>query len=174
MDLIHRSITNDVTYITGYHTQENRVAGYLAEPVKGKPDDAWLGVGYYFWVDETFAHFWGPDHIKKKADSYEIYKARIDSTNLLNASFDEKEYFFFKSCIEKAIEYFKSKGHSVSLLKVNRFLSDHYWPQKGITGIIFDDLPHNNPKTGRIHSEIEPFYYNRRIQIVVFDLKTIV
>ena len=63
----------------------------------------------------------------------------------------------------------KASKIDVTLDKVHRFLADKVWPELEITGIIYDDLPHNVPAKARLYSEIKPLYYKKRIQIVVFN-----
>lgn len=171
--MIHRTITKNVKFLTGYHTQEWRHTGVLSEPIPSTPDKAWLGVGYYFWLEEEFAHHWGIDSKIQRTGHYDVYTASIDETNILNASFNEKVYFKFVEAIEKTLNFFESKGRKITLLQVNKFLTDEYWYKKGVKGIIFDDLPHNKPDKGRIYSVLDPFYYKKRIQLVAFDLKII-
>jgi len=171
--MIHRSITKNIKLLTGYHTQEYRHTATLDKPIKAKPEDSWLGVGYYFWLEEEFAHYWGKDKKSKKTGYYDIYKAAIVEEKILNASFDENAYFRFRQIIEETIDHFQTKGKNVTLLQVHRFLSENIWPKIGITGIIFDDLPQNKETKDRIYSYIEPFYYKKRIQVVVFDLQNI-
>jgi hypothetical protein len=168
--MIHRFIRDDVRYITGYHAQEFRHSGELTKPIQGKPDEAWLGVGYYFWLEEDFAHFWGRDKKKDKTGFYDVYRAHITDNSILNASFSEKDYFQFRKMLDDTIQLFKSQGKKITLLQVNRFLADKVWPNLGIKGIIFDDLPQNKDAKNRVYSDIDPFYYKRRIQLVVFDL----
>lgn len=171
--MIHRIITKDIKYITGYHTQEYRHTGTLENPIKGKPEEAWLGVGYYFWLEEDFAHYWGKDKKSHKTGYYDIYKADIEEGKILNATFNEKSYFKFRQMIEDTVQLFLKNHKKVTLLQVHRFLSDNFWTKLGITGIIFDDLPQNKDTKGRVYSYIEPLYYKKRIQLVVFDLPNI-
>lgn len=179
---MERKTINDKEYIVGYHCQEFWVTGELEEPILCQTVDAWLGIGYYFWVDVQFAHFWGEDFKKKSTGYYDIYTALLDTENCINATFDEKGYYFYKSCLEEAINSFQTNNEEVTLDKVNRYLKDNYWDKLGITGIIYDDLP-TNPyrKPERKYSEIvipdksnrEYFYYQKRIQIVIFELDNV-
>ena len=167
--MLERYIKGKKKYLIGFHAQEHRGAKYLSIPIKCKASNAWLGVGYYFWVDVKYAKFWGEDFKVKNTGFYDVYKSYIDDERFINASFSEEGYFFFKNKIENAIEFLKEKGMTVSLEKVHRFLADQVWPKLDVTGIIYDDLPHNVPRKSRIYSEVEPLYYQKRIQIVVFD-----
>ena len=56
---------------------------------------------------------------------------------------------------------------------VNRFLCDKVWQLYEIKSIIYDDKPTNKPKKNLIYSEIPDLYYNKRIQVAVFDMKDI-
>jgi hypothetical protein len=170
-------------YIIGYHTQENRGVSYLNYPRECKAIDAWLGKGNYFWVDLEFAKYWGVDYkIKGANGSYDIYNALLDDEYFLNATFNEEHYFYFKSWIEKAVNHFKGLNKSFTLKRIHDFLRDNFYDDMGITGIIYDDLPSNpSNKPNRkysvvIHSDDKKqdfFYYNKRIQIVVFKLGNI-
>jgi hypothetical protein len=163
------------TYIVGYHTQECRFNSQpLEEPIKCKGRTAWLGIGYYFWTDVEFAHYWGKDFKSKATGYYDIYNANLDTDKCINAVFDEKGYLFFKESIEEALDHFEKKGLPVNLETVNRFLADNIWKDIGVEGIIYDDKP-TNPfsKIDRVYSEIPDLYYKKRIQIVVFNLKNV-
>ena len=170
---IHRKLTKDKKIITGYHAQDYRVDDELSLPIESNPKNAWLGVGFYFWVEEEFAHYWGQDFKKESTGYYDIYKGDIEEENLLNASFSELGYFTFRNSIEYVLEHFRMKGMKLDLVKVNRFLADHIWSRLGVDGIIYDDLPNNPPGKERTYSEIPPLYYKKRIQIVVFNVKII-
>jgi hypothetical protein len=160
-------------FLVGYHTQECRHNGVLDKPIKCSARNAWLGVGYYFWTELEFAHYWGEDFKKFNTGYYDIYKALLDIEKCINAVFDEEGYFFFRDKIEETIAYFKSKNLSASLEQVNRFLADNIWTQLGVQGIIYDDKPTNPRKSNRTYSEIPELYYKKRIQLVVFDSKNI-
>jgi hypothetical protein len=145
-------------------------------------DNAWLGHGYYFWAEIEFAQYWGEDFKVRNNGFYNIYSANLDIENCINAVFDEKHYYFFQNCIEKAIEYFRNQGISITLKQINEFLLNKFWKEKGITGILYDDLPFNpNYKPNRKYSIIEykennklkHMYYKKRIQIVVFNVENI-
>ena len=56
---------------------------------------------------------------------------------------------------------------------VNRFLADNVWKTFKIECIVYDDKPTNKPKKNLIYSEIPDLYYNKRIQVVIFDLKNV-
>lgn len=179
---MERKNLNSVTYIVGYHSQEYRNNSILSKPILCDIDNAWLGFGYYFWTDIEFAKYWGEDFKVRKSGYYDIYSADIDVENCINAVFDEEQYFFFRSCIEKAINYFNSVNKDISLKRIHEFLSDNFWHKMGVTGIIYDDLPFNPSfKPNRKYSVVEYqeynktkfFYYKKRIQIVVFDLKDV-
>ncbi len=175
-----RVIIQAKTYIIGYHTQEFRYHKVLETPIECRAKDAWLGKGYYFWVEENFAHNWGQDFKNRKSGFYDVYQGNLDTEKCINATFDEKGYYFFKNSIESAIKYFENNGVLVTLEQVNRFLAD-YWKKLGVTGIIYDDLPRNRDDKNRFFSNLEYienhkkqfFYYHKRIQIVIFDLKNI-
>ncbi len=156
-----------IDYIIGYHTQENR-PNQIKGPIPCNRKDAWLGKGYYFWAEEEFAHYWGTD-MKSKNNYYDIYQSEIENTNILNASFDEDSYFFFKNAIEKARVFFLKNGEDPDLQKVHRFLRDKFWLKLKINGIIFDDLPMNPNGKNRVYSDILPMYYKKRIQIAIFN-----
>lgn len=158
-------------YLVVFHTQEARDKE-LSIPIKCTRSDAWLGEGFYFWLEEEFAHYWGCD---SKKPIYCIYKGYLLDKNILNATFSSKGYSLFVKEIEKAIACIKkhTPAHPISLAQVNRYLTDRIWPKLGIKGIIYDDLP-QNPRLGtRTYSEIKPLYYKKRVQLVLFDLSTL-
>ena len=160
-------------HVRGYHAQECR-STELKRPIKCANKKAWLGFGYYFWLEEEFAHYWGLDaKIHEKSKSYDIYRADLDIKNCINTVFDEEGYLYFIEEIEDAILNFKNKGKSFSLAEINRFLAEKVWAKYGIEGIIYDDKPTNPRNKNRIYSEIPDLYYKKRIQIVIFELKNI-
>jgi hypothetical protein len=165
---------NGKTYLIGYHTQEWRPKP-LDHPIVCRSFDAWLGVGFYFWTEEEFAHHWG-QMFKMKTGAYDIYRAYIDIENCINAVFDEDGYFYFRKQVEKAISFLKSQGHStITLQQVHRFLADKIWPNTHppVSGILYDDIPQNPKDRTRVYSEITPLYYKKRIQVVLFKLEYI-
>lgn len=160
-------------YLIGYHTQEFRaLSESLSAPIRCKGKNAWLGVGYYFWTDESYAHFWGLD-FKCATGAYDIYKADLNIEDCINSVFDMEGYFFLKEKIEETIEHFARVGKKLTLEAVHRFLADGFWREFGVTGIIYDDKPINSAKFERIHSEIPDLYYKKRIQVVLFGLENI-
>ena len=152
----------------------------LDEPILCKKN-AWLGIGYYFWIDEEFAHYWGEDFKKKNTGYYDIYQACLDIENCINTTFDEEGYYFFKEKIETTIQYFRTNQIKITLQQLNRFLKNKFWNILNITGIIYDDLPTNPFNKDRMYSEVEYtvnnkkqyLYYKKRIQVVIFDLQNI-
>ena len=166
-------------YIDAYHTQEHRFRDpALTEPCKCKSVNAWLGVGYYFWIELEFAHYWGADFKTKATGSYDIYKCRIDISKCIDTAFDYEGYKFYVEKIEQAINYFEQEGKRYDLDKINRFLSEKVWKPLGIKGIIYEDMPSNPFDKDRIYSSVNymerrkymTFYYKKRVQIALFDL----
>lgn len=176
---MERKTVNNKEYLVGYHTQEFRIEGELDAPISCDFENAWLGSGYYFWTDLEFAKYWGEDFKMRNTGYYDVYSAEIDVEKCLNTVFNEKHYFFFLRCIEKAINYFQQKEEGVNLKEVHEFLEYNFWRKLGVTGILYDDLPSNpRNKPNRKYSVIEYrenkktnfLYYKKRIQIVIFDL----
>ena len=163
-------LIGDKTVVKGYHTQECRSEN-LSQPLKSA-QDARLGVGYYFWIEEDFAHNWGKIR-KNQTGAYDIYIADLNIKKCLNTVFNERHYLFFRIMIKEAIRQFNDQGISFTLEAVNRFLVDHVWRPFDIKCIIYDDKPTNKPKKNLIYSEIPDLYYNKRIQVAVFDLNDI-
>lgn len=168
-------------YLTAYHTQYC-TDEKLTFPERCKSINSWLGIGYYFWTDIIFAHYWGEDFKKKETGYYDIYKANLDTSQCLNCTFNADHYFFFKESVEKAIQRFKDANKTVTLQRVHDFLRERFWTKLGVTGIIYDDLPTNpNRRPNRKYSVVEYeengklkfFYYHKRIQIVIFNKNNI-
>lgn len=181
--MLDRITIEEKTYLKGYHTQEYRSTAPLLEKPILCIKNAWLGPGYYFWAEIEFAKYWGEDYKKAKEGYYDIYHANLDIDSCINSSFDEVGYFFLKEKIECVIHHFRTKGINITLLQLNRYLKKEFWDKLGITGIIYDDLPSNpHNKPNRMYSEVEytidnnkkqHFYYKKRIQVVIFDLKDV-
>ena len=179
---MERIVLDGRNFIIGYHTQEFRHDGILTKPILCNIDNAWLGIGYYFWTDIEFARYWGEDFKMKKSGYYDIYTAYLDTDKCINAVFDEKQYFFLRRCIDKAIDRYEKTGTQITLKRVNEFLAENFWTKHGVSGIIYDDLPFNpSSKPDRKYSLIEYkeygntrfFYYKKRIQIAMFSLNNI-
>ena len=172
---MEREIFESKEFIVGYHTQEYRPNQPLLSPILCSELNAWLGNGYYFWVEEEFAKYWGEDFKTFNTGAYTIHKAYLDVDNCINAVFDENGYYFFKNQIEKVITRFKNEGKNINLKNVHDYLTEKVWSNLNITGIIYDDLPKNPYNKKRTYSVIkhiegknEVFYYRKRIQIVIF------
>jgi hypothetical protein len=179
---LEKIIIDNETYLVGYHTQEFRYNSKLQHPILCDMANAWLGTGYYFWIDVVFAKYWGEDFKRRKTGYYNIYSAHLDIQDCLNTTFDEAHYSFFCECIKKTLNKFQEEGVEVTLEHVNQFLADNFWNKMGVTGIIYDDLPSNpSSKTDRKYSIIEYtengkqkfLYYQKRIQVVIFSPKNI-
>ncbi|WP_018478141.1 hypothetical protein [Pontibacter roseus] len=155
--------------IIGYHTQEFRYTGTLDNPIVCKTKDAWLGIGFYFWVDLEFAHYWGEDFKKDTTGYYDIYIGFIEEDKLWNTVFSEDGYNFFYKIVNETIEQIHSLNRKLTLQEVHRLLKEKFWEPMGISGIIYDDTPNNPKGKNRVLSEIHPLYYKKRIQIVVFE-----
>ena len=151
------------TSVKGYHVQEYRPTE-LEHPIKCCDRDAWLGFGFYFWLEVLFAHYWGQDKKSSgKSGSYDIYIADLNIEKCLNTVFNEEHYLFFIEMIEGAIKYLKSKKKNLSLSEVHCYLSEIIWNKLGIEGIVYDDKPTNPRNKKRIYSEIPDLYYIKRI-----------
>ena len=159
-----------------YHTQEKRDVR-LQKPVLCIEEDAWLGKGYYFWVDIFDAKRWGTK-FKTKTGSYEIYKCNIDCEDVLDTVFNETHYFWWLEQIEMAAKEIKkkgSKGRRPTLKQINDyFKKSSEW--SAITGILFQDVPESYD-----YSIIEPikmkngktriFTYKKRIQLALYNIE---
>jgi len=147
-----------------YHTQEKR-AKQLLEPIICTRNDAWLGNGYYFWLEENDAVLWG--HNSKKATGYfEIYKADICCNDVLDTVFNEVHYNFWVQQIEKIAKNFKKKtGQKPTIKEINVYLRNKWGDE--VTGILFQDNPMNKQLM------VENFPYKKRVQIVVYKLNIV-
>jgi len=158
----------------GFHTQEDR--GYiLSVPCKCVRDDAWLGEGYYFWIEENDAILWGENSKAKRNGKYQIYKAIIVCDNILDTVFNEEQYLFWIKTIERAAKsLIKNSSYKPTLKEVNKFLKEKAGWGKKITGIMFQDLPTNENylliRPTEDKGKRDFFAYKKRIQIGIFDL----
>ena len=171
--MIQRYQYNGKSCIKGYHTQEFRITGLLDDPIICRAKDAWLGIGYYFWIEEEFARYWWEDFKKDNTGYYDIYTGLIEEGKLLNTVFDEAGYDFFCKVVNDTIAQIHSLDRVLTLQEVHRLLKEEFWVPMGIEGIIYDDTPNNPKGKNRVLSEIHPLYYKKRIQIVVFDRRKI-
>ncbi|MEO5675264.1 MAG: hypothetical protein ABIQ74_11525 [Chitinophagales bacterium] len=147
-----------------YHTQENR-GSILSQPVQCIKSNAWLGSGFYFWYDLEDALQWG-NLFKGKTGSFQIYEAQIDCQNIFDTVFNEEHYQFWKTQIEKiARRFYRTTGVKPSIKQINEYFTEKgTW--KDVDGILFQDLPENQD-----YVLVIKFWYRKRIQMVVFDLK---
>ena len=146
----------------GFHTQEHR-GKELLNPIICKKDNAWLGEGYYFWLEELDALYWG-NTSKKRTGKYDVYIGEIDCENILDTVFSEDEYNFWVKNIEKAAKnILKRTGIKPSLKEINDFFKDRgIWDD--VDGILFQDISENP-----IHSLVEKFQYKKRIQLALYN-----
>jgi len=149
-----------------FHTQE-KWPRRLTQPIKCSNPSAWLGSGYYFWDDEVDAIAWGRNS-KRNTGYFEIYIAQIISEKILDTVFNREQYEFWKSQIEKiGKNILKKTGKKATIKELNE-----YFVEKGtmseLDGILSQDIPTKSEK-----SVIEGLFYNKRIQLVVFNLKIV-
>lgn len=149
-----------------YHTQEKR-DNKLTAPIICTKDNAWLGDGFYFWVNEDDAVFWG-NSSKKRTGEYEIYKAEINLEEILDTVFNREHYYFWIKQIEKAAKNFvKKTGMKPTLKEINDYFCDKdIWSEIG--GIMFQDIS-SNPN----HYMVKEFQYKKRIQVAIYNDKII-
>lgn len=158
-----------------YHTQENRGV-ILSEPVECFRDDAWLGNGYYYWLNKDDAEMWG-NKSKKATGKYDIYRSIINCENVLDTVFNEAHYNFWLKKIELvAKKIAKETMEKPTLKELNSYFKERgAW--EDVTGIMFQDLPES-----QYHSLVKPIAYNnkntyfayrKRIQLAVFNKKVI-
>lgn len=148
-----------------YHTQE-KWDERLKKPILCKRDNAWLGIGFYFWKEEIDAFEWGINS-KKRTGKFEIYSAEINCENVLDTVFNEEQYSFWIKQIEKVAKVMvKKTGYKPTIKEINAYFENKkIW--KSVTGILFQDLPFSN------HLLVKDFNYRKRIQIVVYNIEII-
>lgn len=146
---------------TMFHTQE-KWPQRLSEPIICVRRDAWLGEGYYFWGLQQDARIWGRTS-KTATGRFEIYAANIDCTNVLNTVFDETQYSWWMSEIERVANILQLKGNGAtkpSKWQVHQYIRDKgIWEAANVTGILFEDQT-DNPQRSRIAD----FHYKKRTQ----------
>ena len=151
-----------------YHTLENRAIP-VEGPILCNKDNAWLGTAYYFWYDVNDAHIWGKISYKNK--SYEIYSAEIKSDKILDTVFNEDDYSFWVSILEKvAIDVRKRTGKKPNVKNINSFIMKvlNSIDDNLIEAIMFQDLPFSR------FSLIKGYNYKKRIQIAVYKKEIII
>ena len=147
-----------------YHTQECR-GDKLSKPIKCEKDNAWLGIGYYFWIDENDALFWGQVS-KRRTGKYDVYVSEIECDDVLDTVFNEDHYRFWVKNIEKAAKIILKKTSLKPTLKeINEFFLERgVW--EGVDGIMFQDISKNE-----LHYLVQQFQYKKRIQLGLFNIK---
>ncbi len=143
-----------------YHTQEKR-RKLLNAPIKCNRGDAWLGEGYYFWDNEIDAIHWGNS---SKNGSFEIYKADIETENVLDTVFNEEHYSFWIKQVEKAAKSITRKtGKKASIREINQYFNDKAKWSEITDGVLFQDLPFSDDLL------VSNFNYRKRIQIAIYN-----
>jgi len=123
-----------------YHTQEQWEFKFT-RPILCKRRNAWLGTAYYFWDDEIDAIQWGHKS-KRNTGFFEVYKATIESENILDTVFNEEHYNFWVKQIEKAAKQISIKtGFKASIKEINQYFKDKAKWSEITDGIMFQDLP---------------------------------
>lgn len=152
--------------IVAFHAQEARFP-ILRFPILAEGNEQWLGGGYYFWQDIEYAKWWG--RIKKMNGplrKYSIFNATLefDENDFIDTVFNEEDYYFFISKVEKfATEYFSNFRVKPTLEEFNEFIQDYsIWEEIKI--IRFQDLPDNDE-----FLKVRDYHYKKRIQIRVND-----
>lgn len=149
-----------------YHTQE-QWEYRLTKPILCVRRNAWLGTAYYFWDDEIDAIQWGHKS-KRNTGFFEVYKATIESENVLDTVFNEEHYNFWVKQIEKAAKYISMKtGLKASIKEINQYFKDKAKWSEITDGIMFQDLPVSDDLL------VRDLYYRKRIQMAVYDLEII-
>lgn len=145
---------------TMFHTQEKR-GSKLSSPIKCTRLDSWFGCAYYFWKNELDADKWGQNS-KTRTGFYDVYSAEIESDNILDTVFDEKQYTFFEHSIEKALRDFENKTHRKPDKKFlcNYIMKVAHWDEQ-VDGILFAD----SPKT------VIQVNYCKRIQLALYKIE---
>lgn len=129
-------------------------------------EDAWLGVGYYFWAHIDYARQWGAD---SKGGHYEIYESLVKEEGLLDTVFSQEEYeFFLESVTVTARQLFKAKKRAPTLGQVYKKLQDRF-QELGIKGIIYADMPTNKRRRPWAQEQFGDFFFRKRIQFVVYE-----
>lgn len=150
-----------------YHTQECRGTEKLKNPIDCKRDDSWFGEASYFWESIDDADYWGKVS-KRATGKYDVYKSELEIDDFLDTVFNEKHYNVWLNSIEKLALKFKIElGKELSLKELN-----DYFKAKGlyknVDGVIFQDISNNGE-----HYLIKGMQYKKRIQLAVFNKKTI-
>jgi hypothetical protein len=163
-----------------FHTNQCR-GDALQIPILATGNEQWLGDAYYFWQDYEFAEEWGYNRIcygkeykKRELTHFDIYDAVLNisfpSDDVLDTVYNNENYKQFMINLEKfAMAYKLQFGEKPNLEEFNDFIKDfNIWGD--IKAIRFQDLPTNSK---RDYLKIINFFYKKRIQIAVYDVKII-
>ncbi len=150
-----------------YHTQE-KWANPMIHPVYCETEDAWLGYGFYFWLEIEEAHKWGKRR-KTATGSYEIYQATIHTSKFLDTVFNEKHYRVWLEIIEEAIEDIckKKSINQPNLFQINEWLLLNADLKVEFEAVLFQDFSEDSKILVKRGSG-EHFYYKKRIQLVAY------
>ncbi len=154
-----------------FHTNEHRGTTIII-PATG--ENQWLGDGYYFWQDYEFAVEWAKKYLVSDIYSVNINIDFHKDEDVIDAVFNEQDYYGFVSRVEKfARLYYNKFKEKPTLVDFNNYIKDHkisLW--EDIKAIRFQDLP--NAKDNKTYLEVKDFSYKKRIQIVLFDKEKII
>jgi hypothetical protein len=168
-----------------YHAQEHRAgSSALSAPLICASEEAWLGAGYYFWVERFCAEWWGLSFKRTGGMGYDLYAAwlLLDEDWVLNTTFSERDYAIWRATIEEAIQYYQPEEEApvrrlrpVQLKDIMEMVHDLH-KAFGFQAIVYDDqVTQSSPiiYKERATGKTKTFHYQKRIQVVVFDLEGI-
>lgn len=176
--IIQREETADGLCWVVYHAQEHRPAeGPLAQPIRCATADAWLGPGWYFWMERRFADWWGLSKKCTPPNGYDVYEAwlLLEDDQVLNATFSEEDYSAWRNAIHECRDIllsvgrtFQGKKNAVELHALMT-LVQHLLKQRGYKAVVYDDL-HQQEADVYFGGSQKKFIYDKRIQMAVFSL----
>jgi hypothetical protein len=149
--------------VNGYHTLEDRDNFELIEqngPILCVRNDAWLGIGYYFWdTNIDWGHEWGRKTYKK----YVIFKAIISLINCYDLVGNVSDKSEFNQILNVLQEKQKNKNIKVSevLEYMKKFTDFNY---NTIRSAHFPDSTTKVSFGGKFN---EFMFSNERVQICV-------
>ena len=159
--------------VTAYQTLEHRDNIDEIEmdgPFECQRNDAWLGIGYYFWdTNVEWAHSWGRTAYERIGKKYLIGSCEIDIGNQcfdLVGSVGDREVFI--AAVKAMEELVKEKGQIIvpNVLQYLKLFTG--FPYKSIRS---QDIPRDTKKLKYNELRKEHTLLNQRVQICVIDKK---
>lgn len=159
-----------------YHTQEKWVDRLKEPRCSDEGSEHQFGHAYYFFRYERDAQVWGQKW-KTKTGAYEIYKATLDCSDVLDLVFNEYYYESFRTLIEDVIKKMRIEkpNDAIELHAVTNDLinSRKFAAYAGIMYQVNNTDYQGSQDVDAHHEQMRKFNFRKNIRFAVFNLNII-